>query len=68
MSFCRIANTVRILRERGHNYVLVLPPWGGLYHWRRHQLKLPWSKFFHVQSINEFVPVIEFHRFLKGMR
>ncbi|MCP9266039.1 GDP-fucose protein O-fucosyltransferase 2 [Dirofilaria immitis] len=33
--FMRIANTVRILREHGHNYVLVLPPWGGLYHWRR---------------------------------
>ncbi|VDM18190.1 unnamed protein product, partial [Wuchereria bancrofti] len=26
--FMRIANTVRILRERGYNYVLVLPPWG----------------------------------------
>nr|CRZ25877.1 BMA-PAD-2 [Brugia malayi] len=63
--FMRIANTVRILRERGYNYVLVLPPWGGLYHWRKHHLKVPWSKFFHIQSINEFVPVIEFHRFLK---
>ncbi|EJW75460.1 hypothetical protein WUBG_13631, partial [Wuchereria bancrofti] len=61
----RIANTVRILRERGYNYVLVLPPWGGLYHWRKHHLKVPWSKFFHIQSINEFVPVIEFHGFLK---
>lgn len=27
---------------------------------------MPWSKFFHTQSINKFVPVIEFHRFLKG--
>uniref|UniRef100_A0A915D7K3 GDP-fucose protein O-fucosyltransferase 2 n=1 Tax=Ditylenchus dipsaci TaxID=166011 RepID=A0A915D7K3_9BILA len=25
--YMRIANTVRQLREKGHNYVLVLPPW-----------------------------------------
>ncbi|VDN40386.1 unnamed protein product [Gongylonema pulchrum] len=62
---CRIANTVRLLRENGLNYVLVLPPWGGLHHWRRNHLKVPWSRFFHVRSINEFVPVIEFHHFLK---
>uniref|UniRef100_A0A915Q588 GDP-fucose protein O-fucosyltransferase 2 n=1 Tax=Setaria digitata TaxID=48799 RepID=A0A915Q588_9BILA len=40
--FVRIANAVRILRENGFNYVLVLPPWGGLYHWRGGHLKVPW--------------------------
>ncbi|VDN06545.1 unnamed protein product [Thelazia callipaeda] len=55
--FMRIASTVRILRENGHNYALVLPPWGGLYHWRRSHFKVPWSKFFHIRSINELVPL-----------
>ena len=40
----------------------VLPPWGHLYHWQTRELgpqnKIPWSKFFDVQSINYFVPVI----------
>lgn len=63
--FMRIADTVRTLRERGHNYVLVLPPWGGLYHWKTAESKLPWSLFFDVASINQLVPVVEFHQFLQ---
>ncbi|VDM27182.1 unnamed protein product [Toxocara canis] len=61
----RVANTVRLLRERGYNYVLVLPPWGGLYHWKKAGTKLPWSLFFDVSSINQLVPVVEFEQYLK---
>lgn len=56
-----------MLRELGHNYILVLPPWGGLYHWKNYAVKLPWSKFFDIKSINEFIPVIEFQQFLIGI-
>ncbi|KAK0420778.1 hypothetical protein QR680_014881 [Steinernema hermaphroditum] len=63
--YMRIANTVKQLRERGLNYVLVLPPWGNLYHWQRREKKKPWREFFDLESLNEFVPVIEFEDFLK---
>ncbi|TKR64379.1 hypothetical protein L596_024925 [Steinernema carpocapsae] len=63
--YMRIANTVRLLRERGLNYVLVLPPWGNLYHWQRRERKKLWGEFFDLQSLNEFVPVMEFEEFLK---
>ncbi|MFH4982918.1 hypothetical protein AB6A40_009627 [Gnathostoma spinigerum] len=63
--FMRIANCVRKLQEIGFNYILVLPPWGGMYHWDQPATKLPWSTFFDVRSINDFVPVIEFGEFLK---
>uniref|UniRef100_A0A0N5AS25 GDP-fucose protein O-fucosyltransferase 2 n=1 Tax=Syphacia muris TaxID=451379 RepID=A0A0N5AS25_9BILA len=62
--YMRVANTVRLLRNDGHNYILVLPPWGGLYHWKRQDKKLPWSLLFDISSLNEFVPVIEFEQFL----
>lgn len=66
----RVANLVRILREKGHNFILVLPPWGGLYHWQTRklgqQIKIPWSLFFDLESLNRFVPVIEFDQYLEG--
>lgn len=64
--YMRIANTVRALRESGENFVLVLPPWGRLHHWTRMQVALPWRLFFDVDSLNRFVPVIEFEEFLDG--
>lgn len=52
----------------GYNYVLVLPPWGPLYHWERNgyrsELRQPWRKFFNIESLSKFVPVIEFEDFL----
>ncbi|VDL80030.1 unnamed protein product [Nippostrongylus brasiliensis] len=63
--YMRIANAVRLLREAGEPFVLVLPPWGGLYHWQRQAVKVRWSEFFDVNSLNEFVPVMEFEDFLK---
>lgn len=62
-----MANAVRILREHGRNYILVLPPWGGLYHWNGGHLKVPWAQFFHTESINQFIPAVEFHEFLRGL-
>ena len=47
----------------------VLPPWGRIWHWQTqelgYQIKIPWSKFFDVESINRFVPVIELEEFLR---
>lgn len=50
----------------GEPFVLILPPWGGLYHWQRQEVKLKWSEFFDVESLNEFVPVMEFEDFIQG--
>ncbi|CAJ0579041.1 unnamed protein product, partial [Mesorhabditis spiculigera] len=61
----RITNTVRILREKGEDFVLVLPPWGGLYHWGDRAVKVPWSTFFDLKAMTRFVPVLEFDEFIK---
>jgi len=66
-----MANMIRSLREDDHvNAVLVLPPWSALYHWQTQsigpQIKLPWSLFFDIASLNRLVPVLEFEDFLKG--
>lgn len=48
-------------------WVLVLPPWGRLYHWQTpdiHQVQIPWFKFFDVPSLNKNIPVIEYEEFL----
>lgn len=51
----------------GHNFILVVPPWRGLYHWSRDdRTRRPWSEFFDMESLNRFVPVIEFDDFVKG--
>jgi peptide-O-fucosyltransferase len=69
--YVRMANLVNTLRERTSpesNWILVLPPWGPLYHWFSHDLprtQLPWSLFFDVTSLARFVPVIEFEEFLR---
>lgn len=43
----------------------MLPPWDHLYHWQSrdlgHQHKIPWSHFFHVESLKHYAPVMEFH-------
>jgi len=45
-------------------WVLVLPPWGHLYHWQSrqlgHQVRIPWSQFFDIASLDQYVPVMEF--------
>jgi peptide-O-fucosyltransferase len=69
--YIRMANLVHTLRERSSmesNWILVLPPWGPLYHWFSYNLQrtqLPWSLFFDITSLSHFVPVIEFEEFLR---
>lgn len=50
-------------------WVLVLPPWGRLYHWQSpdiHQVRIPWSEFFDLPSLNKNIPVIEYEQFIAG--
>ena len=68
--YLRVANLVKLVNQKSSKtWVLVLPPWGRLYHWQsRHienQIKIPWSTFFDVPSLNQHVPVIEFEDYLK---
>lgn len=68
--FMRIAVFVKKLnQERRGKFVLVLPPWGRLYHWQTrelgYQVKIPWKSFFDVDSIRRYVPAIELEEFLE---
>ncbi len=66
--YMRIANLVKVLNER-ESWILVLPPWGRLYHWKSrdiYQMQVPWSFFFDLPSLNKHVPVIEFTDYLKA--
>ena len=66
----RMMVMVRQLNEErpGSKYVLVLPPWGRLYHWQSRQLgeqvKIAWGQFFDKDSIDRFVPVMELEEFI----
>ncbi|XP_032318236.1 uncharacterized protein LOC116658042 [Camelus ferus] len=47
--------------------VLVLPPWGRLYHWQSldiHQVRIPWSDFFDPSSLNRNIPDTEYEQFI----
>ncbi|XP_026563479.1 GDP-fucose protein O-fucosyltransferase 2 isoform X1 [Pseudonaja textilis] len=64
--FIRIASLLKTLLKT-EAWVLVLPPWGRLYHWQTpkiHQVQIPWSKFFDVTSLNKNIQVIEYEQFL----
>ena len=66
--YMRVANLVKVLNADG-SWILVLPPWGRLYHWKSRdidQLQVPWSTFFDVSSLNKHIPVIEFSDYLKS--
>ena len=62
----RVENLVRSLRK-DEPWVLVLPPWPHLVHWRSNypQGNIPWKMFFDLDSLNEYVPSIEYEDFLK---
>lgn len=64
--YMRVANMMKLLREK-QNWILVVPPWRKLYHWRSpfKQNALPWRTFFDLESLNRYVPVIEFEEFVK---
>ncbi|XP_070536175.1 GDP-fucose protein O-fucosyltransferase 2-like isoform X1 [Ptychodera flava] len=65
--YMRISNLVKRLREK-EEWILVLPPWGRIYHWQSYhldQMKIPWSLFFDLESMSKHVPVIEFEDYIK---
>ncbi|NXU63862.1 OFUT2 fucosyltransferase, partial [Horornis vulcanius] len=64
--YIRIGSLLNTLRK-SENWVLVLPPWGRLYHWQSAdilQIRIPWSEFFDIPSLNRNIPVIEYEQFL----
>uniref|UniRef100_A0A493TW10 GDP-fucose protein O-fucosyltransferase 2 n=1 Tax=Anas platyrhynchos platyrhynchos TaxID=8840 RepID=A0A493TW10_ANAPP len=64
--YIRIASLLKTLLK-SENWVLVLPPWGRLYHWQSPdilQVRIPWSEFFDIPSLNRNIPVIEYEQFL----
>ncbi|CAI9727350.1 Hypothetical predicted protein [Octopus vulgaris] len=67
--YMRVANLAKSLNAI-EPWVLVLPPWGNLYHWQSEnlegrQIRIPWSLFFDVESLSYHVPTMEFDDFLK---
>ncbi|XP_032330157.1 GDP-fucose protein O-fucosyltransferase 2-like isoform X4 [Camelus ferus] len=49
--------------------VLVLSPWGHLYHWQSpniNQVWIPWSDSFDLPSLNRNIPDIEYEQFIAG--
>ena len=64
----RAAILVRNLRRSTeHNWILVLPPWPRLYHWKSsvEQFWLPWRNFFDIESLSRYVPSIEFEEYIE---
>ena len=67
----RVATLVRLLQDQRvggtNHWVVVLPPWPKLYHWRSPGTTAyhNWTKFFDLPSLNQFVPTIEFDEFLR---
>lgn len=66
----RVTNVVRQLREAGHNFILVLPPFSQSYHWQTPELRhkqnnIPWGLWFDLPSLNIHVPSIEFSQYRK---
>lgn len=68
--YMRVANLVNQLRQN-QDWILVLPPWGHLYHWKSpelgNQMNVPWSHFFDLDSLNTYIPVMELEDFIKGL-
>jgi len=66
--YIRAANLVKYLNDRGEDWILVLPPWRHLYHWKSENIEqeaLPWREFFDLENMNRYVPVMEFEDFMK---
>eukprot|EP00079_Xenopus_tropicalis_P038864 XP_017952635.1 PREDICTED: GDP-fucose protein O-fucosyltransferase 2 isoform X1 [Xenopus tropicalis] len=64
--YIRVASLLKTLLKSS-NWVLVLPPWGRLYHWQSpdiHQVRIPWAEFFDLDSLYQNIPVIEYEDFL----
>ena len=63
----RAATLVKELRaDRDDDWVLVLPPWPHLYHWKSRSVRqsnVKWESFFDLPSLNEDVPSVEFEEY-----
>lgn len=64
--FIRAANLIKSFPKE-ENWVLVLPPWEHLGHWKSSfsQEKIPWRRFFDVKSLKAYLDVIEMDDLLK---
>ena len=64
--YMRAASLVRELCKT-EDWLLVLPPWPHLPHWRTDYLQdnIKWENFFDLPSLSEYVPVIEFDDYLE---
>jgi len=69
--YMRMASLVKKL---GSEYKLVLPLWLDLPHWKKKRIRKKaspervderWSIYFDVDSLNNYLPVIEYHNFLR---
>lgn len=68
--FVRFANLVHDLNLHGtQKWILVLPTWHSLYHWSkdRRTPPKPWADFFHLESIQRYVPVMEMDEYIIQM-
>lgn len=66
--YIRMASLLKTLLKT-EEWVLVLPPWGRLYHWQSPdipQVRIPWADFFDLPSLNRNIPVIEYEQFIAG--
>uniref|UniRef100_A0A4W3HAF9 GDP-fucose protein O-fucosyltransferase 2 n=1 Tax=Callorhinchus milii TaxID=7868 RepID=A0A4W3HAF9_CALMI len=64
--YLRMASLMKTLLKN-EDWVLVLPPWGHLYHWQSpnlEQVRIVWAAFFDVPSLNKNVPVIEYEQYI----
>ncbi|XP_066257171.1 GDP-fucose protein O-fucosyltransferase 2 [Euwallacea similis] len=52
-----------------NNFVLVLPPWSHLIHWGYSEEPeyASWSRFFDLNSLQKFAPVIELHEYFSRL-
>ncbi|KFM60123.1 GDP-fucose protein O-fucosyltransferase 2, partial [Stegodyphus mimosarum] len=68
--YMRMAVLVKRLNEEDllNTWVLVLPPWGPLYHWKTKDIgfqeQIKWSNFFDIPSLAKYVLVMELDDFL----
>ena len=58
---------LNLRRTTSYNWILVLPPWPHLYHWKSHfiQNSVQWSRFFDIKALNQLLPCIELESYIK---
>ncbi|CAH2101483.1 unnamed protein product [Euphydryas editha] len=61
--YMRFAIMLSDAKKNKNEWKLILPPWYRLYHWRSESKSSPihWSKFFDIESLKSFAPVVELH-------